>query len=194
MRVIGKRSVVHAMLLSFMAMWAVAPAMAEKIAGVDIAPSYALNNAQLVLNGAGIRKKLFLKLYVGSLYLPERMDNADKVVRADGLASMQLTITSGMISSDAMKDAITDGFEKSLKGNTQALATEIETLMKVFSSEIKEGDQIVFNYTPNVGTVVSKNGTEQATIKGLAFKQALWGIWLGQEPADEKLKKALLGL
>jgi hypothetical protein len=31
-------------------------------------------------------------------------------------------------------------------------------------------------------------------VEGLNFKKALWAIWLGDKPADAKLKKKMLGL
>jgi hypothetical protein len=43
------------------------------------------------------------------------------------------------------------------------------------------------------GVVVYKNKKELGTIQGLNFKKALFGIWLGKDPADSKLKKAMLG-
>ena len=45
-------------------------ASAKKIAGVDVPQTVTIENKNLVLNGAGIRKKLFIKVYVGALYLP----------------------------------------------------------------------------------------------------------------------------
>jgi hypothetical protein len=33
----------------------------------------------------------------------------------------------------------------------------------------------------------------KGTIKGLDFKKAVFSIWLGEKPADSKLKKKMLG-
>jgi len=41
---------------------------------------------------------------------------------------------------------------------------------------------------------VTIKGNEVALIKGKDFYQALLKIWLGEEPADDGLKDALLGL
>jgi len=48
-----------------------APAQAAKVAGVELEDSVQISadTPELVLNGAGIRKKLFIKVYVGALYL-----------------------------------------------------------------------------------------------------------------------------
>ena len=40
---------------------------------------------QLVLNGAGVRHKLvFVKLYIGALYLPAKSSNADEIINDAG--------------------------------------------------------------------------------------------------------------
>jgi len=43
---------------------------AVEVAGAKIEDTVSVSNQNLVLNGAGIRKKLFIKVYVGALYLP----------------------------------------------------------------------------------------------------------------------------
>jgi len=48
-------------------------------------------------------------------------------------------------------------------------------------------------YVPGQGVQVSKNGELKTLVPGLAFKEALFGIWLGKEPADDDLKDDMLG-
>lgn len=50
------------------------PAMtlAKEVAGVTLPETITLGSKPLVLNGAGIRSKFFIKVYVGALYLPAR--------------------------------------------------------------------------------------------------------------------------
>ena len=55
-------------------------------------------------------------------------------------------------------------------------------------------DQYVFDYIPDKGTQVSKNQQVLGVIQGEDFKNALLEIWLGNHPADKKLKKGMLGL
>ena len=54
-------------------------------------------------------------------------------------------------------------------------------------------DEIALNYVAGEGVHLSKNGEKRGTFTGLEFKQALFAIWLGGKPADEKLKNAMLG-
>ena len=46
---------------------------------------------------------------------------------------------------------------------------------------------------PGRGVEVYKNQEKGSLTEGLIFKQALFGIWLGDKPAQRSLKKELLG-
>ena len=48
-----------------------------------------------------------------------------------------------------------------------------------------EGDEILLNYHAGDAVYLYKNGKERGKFPGLAFKQALFGIWLGGKPADD---------
>lgn len=146
------------------------------------------------LNGGGIRKKLFFKLYVGGLYLTNKSSDAKAIIDADEAMAVKLQITSGMISSENMSEAINEGFEKSTGGNVAPLKDKISKFVDTFKkSEIVEGNVFDIVYVPGTGVESYKNGKLQSTIEGLDFKKALFGIWLCDEPADEDLKKAMLG-
>lgn len=152
------------------------------------------NSETLVMNGGGIRKKaMFLKLYSGALYLPAKSKSASAIISANENQAIRLVITSGFVSSEAMSDAVEEGFEASTGGNTSAIASEIKKFKSFFSAEIVEGDTFDITYQKGRGSVCYKNGKELGTIEGMTFKKALFGIWLGENPADDKLKKGLLG-
>ena len=61
---------------------------ALEIAGVDVPQSVTIENKALVLNGAGIRKKLFIKVYVGSLYLTAKQTAVGKILADPGAKSI----------------------------------------------------------------------------------------------------------
>ncbi|WOT06209.1 chalcone isomerase family protein [Shewanella youngdeokensis] len=165
---------------------------AKDVAGVMLEDSLTLNQQTLVLNGAGVRSKFFLDLYVGSLYVPTRLDNTAAVIAADNVA-VKLNITSGMITAEKMINAINEGFDDATDGNTAAIQTQIDQFMALFSDEIIDGDQFTLLASKAAGVTAFKNGVAQATISGEDFRQALLNIWLGEEPAQKSLKKAMLG-
>jgi hypothetical protein len=171
-------------------------ASAQKtVNGVTLPASIKKDKTELMLNGAGIRKKVFFKLYVAGLYLETKTTNGYEVIMADKEMLMRLTITSGMISSENMSEAIEEGFQKSMNGNTAPLKAQIETFIHTFKKEpIKEGDVFELHYMPGTGVQTIKNGKLQTTISGIDFKKALFGIWFSGNPVDADLKKSLLGL
>ncbi|MFQ5335849.1 MAG: chalcone isomerase family protein [Flavobacteriales bacterium] len=165
-----------------------------KIGDVTLPNTLKVDNTTLLLNGGGIREKFWMDMYVGGLYLKEKSGNAAAITKADSPMAIRLHIVSGLISSSRMTDAVEEGFEKSTGGKTEPLRKRIDAFKAVFDKEpISVNDVYDIAYLPGTGVKIFKNKKEQALIKGLDFKQALWGIWLCDDPADEDLKEGMLG-
>ncbi len=165
---------------------------AKEISGVNLSDSITFETQTLQLNGAGVRSKFFMDLYVGSLYVPTPIQTTTDVINAP-IAAIRLNITSGMITSEKMHDAIIEGFELATADNTTDIQPQIDAFMALFKDEIKEGDQFTLVASKSRGVTAYKNGQEQATIEGEMFRQALLKIWLGEKPAQKSLKEAMLG-
>ncbi len=163
------------------------------ISGITMPKKVKVGTTELTLNGAGLREKFWLDLYVGGLYVKAKTNDANKIINADETAAIKLHIISSLITSKRMIDAIDEGFEKSTKENTAPIKNEIKAFKAAFKEEIKVNDIYDIFYVPGKGTVILKNGKLTKTIKGLAFKKALFGIWLCDEPADKDLKEGMLG-
>ncbi len=183
-----------ATLLLLVSVWA-SPLQAGELAGITVPDQITLDNGTpLLLNGMGLREKLWIDVYVGSLYLPQRANNVADVLSQPGAYRIQLDIVYNEVSSEKMIAAWRDGFTKNQTEETlKALADKIERFYQFFEESAKKGDQYIFDYIPQVGVRFSKNGTQLGLIKGETFKSALIEIWLGNFPADKKLKKGMLG-
>ena len=57
-----------------------------------------------------------------------------------------------------------------------------------------EGDLVYLDYVPGRSTEVSINGDRVGSIDGHDFNSALLGVWLGESPVTESLKKAMVGV
>ena len=131
------------------------------------------NEQELVLNGAGIRKKaMVLKLYSGGLYLPAKSSDAKAIIGSDDTMAIRLVITSSFVSSDAMSEAVEEGFEAATNDNTAPIADEIKSFITFFSDEIVEGDVFDITNQKGKGVVVYKNNTQLGVIKSTSFKKA----------------------
>jgi len=169
------------------------PASAREVEGVLLQETIDMGGRQLVLNGAGVRSKWFIDLYVAGLYLDAVSSDPGQVIVADRPLLLRLDVISGLISSEKMETATREGFDNAAATGYPAKAEQVDAFIDVFREEIEKGDRFELAYLPGEGVRVSKNGELRATLTGLSFKQALLAIWLGERPAQQSLKQALLG-
>jgi Chalcone isomerase-like len=171
------------------------PAQAIEIKGVKVDETAQVGGNALVLNGAGVRTKLMFKVYVAGLYLTQKQTSADAVLSDSGYKRVSMHFLREL-SAEKLLHAMDEGFEAN---NSAAEMTTVEPQMKAFrqmmtsAKVVKEGDVILLDYT-TAGTQVSLNGKVLGVVEGLAFNQALLRVWLGRNPVDASLKKAMLGL
>jgi hypothetical protein len=57
------------------------------VARVNVAPTVSVHQKTLTLNGVGIRKKLFIKVYVGSLYTERKVTTPAQLLADPGRES-----------------------------------------------------------------------------------------------------------
>ncbi|ASJ74751.1 chalcone isomerase family protein [Granulosicoccus antarcticus] len=169
------------------------PLHAAKVGGLTLDETIPVGSTQTHYNGAGLRKKLFIKLYVGSLYLETASSDASTIIDADEAMAIRLNILSGMLTRDKLLKALKEGFDNATGGNTAPIQPQIDQMIGLMQDKISPGDSLTLAYEPGVGTHVLKNGTELSVIEGLPFKSALFGIWLSSKPAQGSLKSAMLG-
>lgn len=181
-------------MLALVAVFSVAFANAQTQVGDATLPNQmTIEGTDLVLNGAGMREKVVFDLYAGGLYLQSKSNNASSIINADETMVIKLDIVSKLVSSKKMKNAVDDGFEASTNDNIAPLADRIEKFKSFFSDKIVKTNVFDIAYIKGQGTVVYKNGSKVGVIEGLDFKKALFGIWLGEDPADDDLKEGMLG-
>ncbi len=165
------------------------------VGGVKVSPTLKVSDKILELNGAGIRKKLFIEVYVGALYVTKKSKDGAALAKANEPMASRLTITSGMVTSEKMYEATIEGFKKSTGGKTAPIQSSIDKFVALFKKEpITKGDVFDMVYLPSTGVTVSKNGKILETIPGIEFKTALFGMWLGNDPVDTGLKDGMLGV
>ncbi len=179
--------------LALMLLLCALPASALEVAGVKLADKARVGADELVLNGAGVRTRIIFKVYVGALYLSEKRSTAAAALAEKGAKRMLLTLLRNLSAQE-----LNEAFEKGIHANNsvaeiEAMKPRIAELLSLFTGG-KEGDVILIDYLPNAGTVVTRNGVAQGKpIPGEDFYRALLRIWLGDKPADEELKQAMLG-
>jgi len=159
----------------------------------ELPESMEYQDTKLILNGQGTRVIMFMKIYESGLYLNSANSNADEIIDQDSVMGIRLNVISSMLTAEAMKKAINEGFVKSTKDNTQPINDQISQFMATLHQDIEVGDVYEFIYLPESGVDVLRNSELLDTIAGLEFKKAFFGIWLSDNPVQKSLKKAMLG-
>lgn len=183
-----KRTLSLALLL---AVAAVSVASAREVAGVTLPDTATVDGKTLKLNGAGLRTKMVFKVYVAGLYLETPSKQAATVVSSDQVKRVQLSILRSLDRSK-ITEAISEGFEKNSKPQLPTLKARLDRLNAMIL-DVEKGDQILLTYVPGKGTVVSAKNVEKGVIEGKDFADALFSVWLGANPVQPDLMKALLG-
>lgn len=172
-------------------------AQAAEVAGVVLPDAIqAAGAAPLVLNGAGLRKRAFFQVYAIGLYLPSKKLGAADVLVLAGPKRVAIHMLRD-VGADQFTEALADGIRQN---HTEAEAKALEPRMKELAAimgeikEAKKGMAIAIDWMPQAGTQVLIDGRPAGkAIPGEDFYRGLLRIWLGEDPVQADLKKALLG-
>jgi len=147
----------------------------------------------LQLNGMGYRTKFIFKIYVGGLYTQSKVNSREAVRELQGPKRIVMHMIHEEVSREKMASAWREGFEENNTAEQlQNLQARLDVLINYFP-DLKAGDLVLLDYIPGKGTRVTIAGDEKGLIAGEDFYLALLDVWLGDEPADDDLKDAMLG-
>jgi hypothetical protein len=174
-------------------------AHAVEIEGVKIDDKIVLSSggAGLVLNGAGVRHKFaFLKIYIGSLYLPQKTRDREAILADPGPKRVSMHILSDEVTARDLISSMNNALAANLVPHELALIEKrIRDLNRMMSSikAINKGSVVNLDYIPEAGTRITVNGETKLTIPGEDFYRAMLHIWIGSKPVDGRLRDAMLG-
>lgn len=173
-------------------------ATAAEVGGVSVPESVAslVPGTSLVLNGAGLRRRAFFRVYVAALYLPKKTADVTEVLSSPGpkrVAIQMLRDVSAAQFVEALNEGMRDNHSAADMKSFEARMNELSAVMDVLK-EAKEGMRIVLDWVPGSGTIVTVDGTARGKpLAGEDFYRALLRIWLGDKPVQTDLKNAMLG-
>ena len=169
---------------------------AAELEGVRMDDTLRVGASELRLNGMGLRSRVFFKVYVAGLYLPQKTQSAEQALRMAGPKRVSIvmlrdvgaeTFVASLV--EALKDNLSEPQAAALKPQVDALTGIMQKV-----GEAKKGMAIGLDFVPGAGTAVLVNGAAQGSpIPGDEFYAALLRIWLGDKPVQEDLKKGFLG-
>lgn len=169
------------------------PLHAREFNDLKFPDKVSLADTQLQLNGIGMRTKFFFDIYIGALYTEAAAKTRDEVQAQKGPKRVLMHFVYGEVGSEKLVDGWTEGFEENqTEGQLKSLGERLEKFNAMFTT-VHKGDVVLLDYIPGKGTLVKIRGEEQGVIEGEDFYSALLDVWLGEEPADDDLKEAMLG-
>lgn len=177
-------------------LFAVGPTLAQEIAEPKTGVKFADKQQDASLLGVGLRTKTMLKvkvyvigLYVGDSTLAGSLkgkaaspDLYRELVAGDFSKNVVMKFVR-----DVSTSQIRDAFHESL-GNAGPKAQEWIN----YFSEIRSGQEIVISWVPGTGLQTKVAGADKPVINDKAFASSVFGIWLGDKPIQDDLKKALV--
>lgn len=164
-----------------------------KIGDATLPNTITFNNQSLVLNGAGLREKLWFDLYACGLYLPKKSSDALNIVGSDELMAIKLHILSSVVSKKKLMDAFRKGIdETNNSSDVSRLKSKIDVFLSLIKNEISVDNVYDLVYFPNKGLTIFENNKDVGTVEGLDFKKLVFNIWLAPSPVDTDLKSNLI--
>ena len=175
--------------------FAASAASGAEVAGVRLEDKTQVESRELVLNGAGLRKRVVFNVYVIGLYLPEKKTDPAAVLQLAGPKRVAIHMLRD-VGAEQFTDALVDGLrENHSEADFKALEPRVKDLAGIFAEikEAKKGMTITLDWT-GAATQLTVNGKPAGKpIAGEDFYRALLRIWLGDKPVQNDLKKSLLG-
>ncbi|MGH8586542.1 MAG: chalcone isomerase family protein, partial [Gammaproteobacteria bacterium] len=147
-----------------------AAAGAVEIEGVKLADTATVAGRDLVLNGAGLRKRLIIDVYVASLYLPAKVSSAAAVLSAEP-RRVEIHMLRE-VGADDFLEAIKDGIEANASQTERdAIQPQLSELAKVITAigETKNGDAITLDFVAG-NTVVHDQRRREDSDRGRAVQ------------------------
>lgn len=162
-----------------------------EIDGTGFENSIEVQRNRLYLKGvAMLRYLIFVKAYTGAFYLPKESDESQALDDIMKYLELEYRVA---ISADDFAKATHQKIKESVSDSTYIrLYPKIESLNKLYRS-VRPGDRYALAYIPGEGTQLIYNSNSLGKIEGADFANALFGIWIGNNPIDKEFRDKLLG-
>jgi hypothetical protein len=167
------------------------PAAAIEVAGVTLEPTVTVNGTVLKLNGSGIRKKFFVKVYIGSLYSAKRLTVASEALADKGDKLIRMNFLHSKVDKGKIIEAFSEGFSN----NSPDLAgsPDVKRFLSFFTADFMRGDVVDLQLGSDGMVTARHNGKVLGAIPSGKLATGILRIYLGDRPADDALKTGMLG-
>jgi len=174
----------------------VGPAFAQDITEPKSGTKFAVKDGDTSLLGAGLRVKTMLKVkvYAIGLYVSDSAISGPLKGKAGTPALYTELVNGDFKKKVVMKflrnvsaSQVQEAFRDALKG----VGGKTDEWIAYFG-DIRSGQECVIAWTPGVGLETKVAGVDKPAINDKAFAAAVFGIWLGDKPIQDDIKKDLV--
>lgn len=161
----------------------------------DFPATQIVEGKNLVLQGKGTRYRTIFKVYEMALYLPQKVQTVDDALRLHGPVRINFSALRDLPGTDLGLSFIRGLQKNATPEQMQRYTPASNRLIEVFSgrSKVASGETFAMEFTPGKGTTFFIHGEPQgAPVGDDEYFGLILRIWLGQEPADGRLKEALV--
>jgi Chalcone isomerase-like len=187
---------VKLLIAALLALSVVGPALAQDIVEPRSGAKFAAKDGDASLLGVGLRTKTIakVKVYAIGLYVVDSAISGPLKGKA-GTTELYRELVDGNFKKkvvmkllrDVSTEQIRDAFRDSLKG----VGGKTDVWVGYFN-DIRSGQECVIAWTPGEGLETKVAGVDRPAINDKAFASAVFGIWLGNKPIQEEVKKDLV--
>ena len=166
-------------------------AIAGTLAGVTLPERATINSSPVMLNGMGLREKFWIDVYVAGLYLSVPDEDPQRIIRSKTPKRVHSVFIYPSIPKEKMQETLRENLANNPDISRETL-NKIEQCLELLE-DFRKGDEVIFDYHPEIGTRLIVKGKTKTTVMGDDFMEAIFSIYLGKAPASEQLKSGLLG-
>lgn len=157
--------------------------------------TYTVHGHPLVLQGSGIRYRAIFKVYHLALYLPRKVRSPAEALALQGPVRLSFIALRDLPGTD-----LGLSFIRGLQSNASAEQMQRYTpasnrLIDIFSGrrQVSTGETFAMEFVPGQGTTFFIHGEAQGSPVGDdEYFGMILRIWLGDSPADNRLKAQLI--
>ncbi len=167
-----------------------------KIADVVYPNEVTVVGQKLLLNGYGMRFRFGFRGYTAALYTSSKVTKNEEVIKPALYKRIHM-VAQRDLSGDELGKWFARGMEDNMsKEDFAKLINGVIRMGGIFAAgkQFKKGDEVLLDYIPGTGLITTFKGkTQGEPIKEPEFSENFFKIWFGKKPADEALRRALLG-
>jgi len=166
------------------------------VGGIKFEDSLKIYNNTLLLNGAGIVSNGKTPQYSAQIYAKQKFTTLEALSTTPGPKRLVLTAIREVDTGPILKMLSRSVDATAARGDMAKLIPGMMNIGNVFKANrvLKPGEVMMLDWIPVTGLVIYIGGKMQGDpMREPELFRAAMGVWMGETPADAKLKDALLG-